>query len=219
MDIEALEKLAALKEKGILTPEEFESMKKQIIGGGSVSQPQTQPKIQTPGPQTQPQPRIQMPGLQPFQQLPPEIQRQRQPYQPQTPQQYGTYYSQSPTPNEAYYVPSISMWHYFVECITDKAFDFNGRARRKEFWGFVIFNSLFAFLIGLILAVLGASENVISSFSIIYQLIFLIPYLAVIVRRLHDCNISGKWLLWPLFIAIGLGVLAAIGAIISYATA
>ena len=174
MDVEALEKLAALKEKGILTPEEFESMKKEIISGRSIA--------------------------------PQQAIRQTQP-QMQPDAQTITFYSPNPVPYRSYNLPSISMWHYFVECITDKAFDFNGRARRKEYWGYSLFYTLLVFLIEVILFILGAGENVISSFSIIQQLTFLIPSLAVTTRRLHDCDISGKWLLLPISAFVCYGIL------------
>jgi len=65
--------------------------------------------------------------------------------------------------------------------------DFNGRAKRPEYWWFF----LFLFLLG---AVTGAiSEDL----NAIVALATLIPSLAVGARRLHDTNRSGWWqLLW-----------------------
>ena len=63
--------------------------------------------------------------------------------------------------------------------------DFSGRARRKEYWMFVLFNIIFTGIATLISPKLYA----------IYTLAVLIPNLAVSVRRLHDINKSGWWLL------------------------
>lgn len=84
--------------------------------------------------------------------------------------------------------------------------DFSGRARRKEYWMFVLFNILFAFaflLLGTMMS--GGSEE--NAMGIIlyagYALIAFIPGLAVGVRRLHDVNKSGWWFLIALVPIIG----------------
>lgn len=82
--------------------------------------------------------------------------------------------------------------------------DFNGRARRKEFWMFYLFNALIMFLL-ISLSVLVSSSmgtdvmhsGIIGVF-ILYYLAVLIPTLAVIVRRLHDMNNSG----WMYFVSL-----------------
>lgn len=77
--------------------------------------------------------------------------------------------------------------------------DFNGRARRKEFWMFVLFNFIIS-------VVLGAIDGVIGSYgalSGIYGLAILIPGLAVSVRRLHDTGKSGWMILVSLIPVIG----------------
>ncbi len=63
---------------------------------------------------------------------------------------------------------------------------FNGRARRKEYWYFVLFN----IIISIVLAVMGMDL-----LQWIYTLAVLIPGIAVTVRRLHDTERSGWWLL------------------------
>jgi uncharacterized membrane protein YhaH (DUF805 family) len=70
---------------------------------------------------------------------------------------------------------------------------FTGRARRKEYWMFVLVNAI----IGLVLGLIGSSiagDSGWSLLSIIYSLAVLVPGLAVSVRRLHDTNRSGYWL-------------------------
>lgn len=71
---------------------------------------------------------------------------------------------------------------------------FSGRARRKEYWLFILFN----FIVGVLLAVTEGALNIApgteeSLLLSVYTLIVLIPSLAVSVRRLHDTNRSGWW--------------------------
>lgn len=83
--------------------------------------------------------------------------------------------------------------------------DFKGRARRKEFWMFVLFNFIFACIAAVIDNILGLtySETGTGPFYGIYALAVLIPGLAVSVRRLHDIGKSGWWLLITLVPIIG----------------
>lgn len=78
--------------------------------------------------------------------------------------------------------------------------DFKGRARRKEYWMFILFNIIFAFLAALIDNIVGTAipELGYGIFYGIYALAVLIPSLAVIVRRLHDVGKSG----WMYFIVL-----------------
>lgn len=68
---------------------------------------------------------------------------------------------------------------------------FNGRARRKEYWMFFLFNIIFAFVTGVIDGLVGSPGIL----GLLYTLAVLIPGIAVSVRRLHDTNRSGWWLL------------------------
>lgn len=63
---------------------------------------------------------------------------------------------------------------------------FEGRARRKEFWMFNLFNLIIGFGAGVISAFIQ-----IDSLVSLYLLAMIIPNLAVSVRRLHDTNRSG----------------------------
>ena len=76
---------------------------------------------------------------------------------------------------------------------------FSGRARRKEYWMFVLFNLIIAFVLGIIEGLTGiAAESDESILANIYQLAIFLPTLAVGVRRMHDSNHSGWWLLFPI---------------------
>jgi len=77
---------------------------------------------------------------------------------------------------------------------------FSGRARRKEYWMFVLFNMIFAIVAMILDNVLGIAMEGIGYGPIygLYLLAILIPSLAVGVRRLHDVGKSG----WMMFIAL-----------------
>ncbi len=75
---------------------------------------------------------------------------------------------------------------------------FEGRARRQEYWMFVLIN----FIISLVLATLS-----LGILETLYGLLVLIPSLAVSVRRLHDIDRSGWWMLVSLVPFIGVLVL------------
>jgi uncharacterized membrane protein YhaH (DUF805 family) len=80
---------------------------------------------------------------------------------------------------------------------------FSGRARRTEYWMFVLFNVI----ITVVLDVLALAVKLASILGIIYGLAVLIPGIAVAVRRLHDTGRSGWWLFISLVPFIGVIVL------------
>ena len=82
---------------------------------------------------------------------------------------------------------------------------FKGVASRSEFWWFTLFTVLISFLAGLLIGVEETGTPVPSNGSavvinILLFFIITIPHCAVTVRRFHDVNKSGWWLLcWYLF--------------------
>ncbi len=84
-------------------------------------------------------------------------------------------------------------------------FGFAGRARRKEYWMFVLFNMIFAIIAMVLDSVLGTTVGILpyGIFYFIYILAVLIPGLAVAVRRLHDVGKSGWMMLIALIPLIG----------------
>jgi len=84
--------------------------------------------------------------------------------------------------------------------------DFSGRARRKEFWMFVLFNIIFALIAMFLDNMLGIAFGGIGygPLYLLYGLFVLIPSLAVDVRRLHDIGKSGWWLLIALIPFVGI---------------
>jgi uncharacterized membrane protein YhaH (DUF805 family) len=82
---------------------------------------------------------------------------------------------------------------------------FNGRARRRECWLFVLFNIIITVALAVIDGVTGSfsAEAGMGMLTGIYALAVLLPGVAVAVRRLHDTDRSGWWLLIALVPLIG----------------
>ena len=79
---------------------------------------------------------------------------------------------------------------------------FSGRARRKEYWMFFLFNILISFGLGMLeFAVRGAAlqQGAAPVLGNLYSLAMLLPGIAVGVRRMHDTNHSGWFLLIPIY--------------------
>ncbi|ABM39488.1 DUF805 domain-containing protein [Polaromonas naphthalenivorans] len=78
---------------------------------------------------------------------------------------------------------------------------FQGRARRKAYWMFLLFVILISFFMGLILAiiqsVLHLGVDLAGIANIGFSLAILIPSVAIGVRRMHDIGRSGWRLIVP----------------------
>ena len=95
--------------------------------------------------------------------------------------------------------------NYYIDCLTKKYACFSGRARRQEYWLFVLFNFIAAFVVGFVGGILAGATGV-AAFAFlgtIYNLAVLIPGLAVLARRLHDTGRSGWWFLIAIIPLIG----------------
>ncbi|MFF4874141.1 DUF805 domain-containing protein [Streptomyces sp. NPDC003444] len=75
---------------------------------------------------------------------------------------------------------------------------FSGRARRKEFWMFQLFNIIAVIILSILDSILG-----IQILSLVYTLAVFLPSLGVSVRRLHDTGRSGWWILIALVPLVG----------------
>jgi uncharacterized membrane protein YhaH (DUF805 family) len=82
-------------------------------------------------------------------------------------------------------------WYLLV---LKKYADFNGRARRKEYWYFTLFSILISF--GLIVIETQMEVKYIDTF---YSLAVLVPSFAVAIRRMHDVGKSGWYVLIPIY--------------------
>lgn len=84
--------------------------------------------------------------------------------------------------------------------------NFEGRARRRELWMFALFNGIFSVILAVIDNVLGLTVGRFGILGLIYGIGVLLPALGVDVRRLHDTDRSGWWIL--------IGLIPIIGAIV-----
>lgn len=90
-------------------------------------------------------------------------------------------------------------WYFAV---MSKYAVFDGRARRKEYWMFFLFNIIIAMGIGFVTgftgALLGMGTTLSDSAGTLYSLAVFIPGIAVGIRRMHDIGRSGWWILAPI---------------------
>lgn len=84
---------------------------------------------------------------------------------------------------------------------------FSGRARRSEFWGFYLANILAEIALGVLgtLFIYAGDEGVLAAFLLpgLYSLVIFLPSLAVAIRRLHDTDHSGAYILMNLIPVAG----------------
>ncbi len=86
---------------------------------------------------------------------------------------------------------------YYLDALKKYA-QFEGRATKKEFWMFVLFNIIISIIIGIIGNILGLDKGGQNILSNTYNLAIFLPSIAIAVRRLHDTNSSGWWVLFPI---------------------
>ena len=79
--------------------------------------------------------------------------------------------------------------NYYIHVLKNYAV-VEGRARRAEYWWFVLFNLIASISLSVVDGVAGTVY-----LGVIYSLAVLIPSIAVGVRRLHDIGRTGWWLL------------------------
>ena len=74
---------------------------------------------------------------------------------------------------------------------------FEGRARRSEYWYFMLFNILISWGLG----ILGVATEIkaLALVGNLYSLAVLLPGIAVAVRRMHDVGKSGWFILIPIY--------------------
>ncbi len=82
---------------------------------------------------------------------------------------------------------------------------FSGRARRKEYWMFTLFNTIFCLITMALDNMFGLtfSEEAYGFIYMVYVLAVFLPSWAVLVRRLHDVGKSGWWIAISLIPLLG----------------
>ena len=91
----------------------------------------------------------------------------------------------------------VGVWGNFVKCITEYA-KFKGRADRYEYWSFLLVKDVILFVAGMVSGYFGISWLV-----SICGLFFILPYLGVLSRRMHDQDKSLlRYLMVPLLLLV-----------------
>lgn len=112
----------------------------------------------------------------------------------------------------------LSLFAYWLRCYTQNFANFSGRARRSEYWGFVLFNMIVllpinvynqVYIIGQALAgyteptMLIGGSVLLTTIYYVWSLVSFLPGLAVSVRRMHDTGRSGWFVLVGLIPLVG----------------
>jgi uncharacterized membrane protein YhaH (DUF805 family) len=87
----------------------------------------------------------------------------------------------------------MDFFNYYIG-VFKKYATFSGRARRSEYWYFVLFNTIISFAMLFIDGALGTA-----ALNPLYSLVALVPSIAVAVRRMHDVGKSGWFILIPIY--------------------
>jgi uncharacterized membrane protein YhaH (DUF805 family) len=92
--------------------------------------------------------------------------------------------------------------NWYLEVLKHKYATFDGRAHREEFWMFTLVNFGISVALSLV-------ENMLNFWLLsgLYAVAVLVPSIALAVRRLHDTNRSGWWILLWLIPVLGFIVL------------
>ena len=124
-----------------------------------------------------------------------------------------------PKPFKATDNKELSLLDLAISAVKHKYLLFNGRASRKEFWAVMLFSVLISFALQLLYTLgFAISDNLgllLALPFVIFSLGMVIPQLAVSVRRLHDTDKSGWWLVLsfiPIFGTIALIVLFSLAS-------
>ena len=90
---------------------------------------------------------------------------------------------------------------WFLTVVRDNYANFEGRARRKEYWMFTLFNLIFIYggviLLGILAYAIESPLIIIAIYLYIFAII--IPGIAVTTRRMHDVGKSGWYQLIPIY--------------------
>jgi len=100
--------------------------------------------------------------------------------------------------------------NWYIDALKNKYAKFDGRASRPEYWFFVLCNIIVYVVLEILVGVVGRIAAVL---ALIYALAVLVPSIAVGIRRLHDIDRSGWWLLIGLVPLVG-GIVLLVFAVL-----
>ena len=94
----------------------------------------------------------------------------------------------------------------FKHSVVGNFVNFSGRASRSEYWRFAAVSVVIGFALTLLRMIFGHSflESLLNLLSFAYTCVIFLPSVGIAVRRLHDINKSGWFLLLPFVPIIGL---------------
>ena len=99
----------------------------------------------------------------------------------------------------------LSFKQAIITCVREKPLNIKDRAPRSEFWWFM----LALFIVGIIANILALIPVLGLIIYIVYSIASLVLTITVSVRRLHDRNMRGWWLVAP-YVVVFLGVIVAV---------
>lgn len=120
----------------------------------------------------------------------------------------------------------LGFFGYFTRAMTSYYFNFSGRARRREYWGFFVFPIVVFFILAILVGLSFAGRSpyegpspllwVAGGLMVLFSLAVIIPSFAVQVRRFHDLGQSGWWVLLLFVVAMipYIGLLSTIAYIV-----
>lgn len=90
---------------------------------------------------------------------------------------------------------------WFLKCVKEYYFDFNGCVCCKEYWMFILVNIIIFVVLSVVFGLISEKFLLIVNF---YLFVVLLLVLGVIVWCLYDINKSGWWMLIVLILIVGL---------------
>ena len=98
----------------------------------------------------------------------------------------------------------MDTFNYYIEGFK-RYVDFTSRSSRKQYWYFLLWDTIVSMVIGIVSAIVFSGMGTIWSTPLIwaYDLIIIIPSISLGIRRLHDIGKSGWWMLISIIPLIG----------------
>ena len=90
-----------------------------------------------------------------------------------------------------------------VRSVLSKYVCFSGRARRSEYWYFILFEMIVSTALSGVASFIGMRESSVEALSSLLSLALLLPGLGVTWRRLHDVGKSGANYFWVFLPLVG----------------